>query len=157
MELTRDQMQFIDDFAAQWERAGANVAQGRVLALLYIVPGGEATAIDIVEALGISRGAASQVTRQLIQMHFVQRRSRPGDRRDWFRISPNPFGEAARAERQHIQPFIDLFRRGLALHTTSSPEDTRALANSIAFLQDYDAAIGDFLASWRPPDELEHP
>jgi DNA-binding transcriptional regulator GbsR (MarR family) len=157
VDLTRDQWQFIDDFAAQWERVGANVTQGRVLALLYVAPQGEMTASDLVETLGISRGAVSQITRQLIQLRMVQRVSRAGDRRDWFRVAPNPFGEAARSERAQIQTFIDLFRRGLQIHAASPPEHTRALTNSIAFLQAYEAALGTFLASWRAPDEPEPP
>lgn len=157
MELSVDHRQFIDDFAAQWERVGANLAQGRVLALLYVVPQSEATATDIAETLGISRGAVSQITRQLIQLRMAQRVARPGDRRDWFRISPNPFGEASRSERAQIQVFIALFQRGLVLHNTSPPEQNRALTNSIAFLQAYDAALGAFLDSWNPPANSETP
>jgi DNA-binding transcriptional regulator GbsR (MarR family) len=156
-ELPRDQWHFIDDFAAQWERVGANVTQGRVLPLIYLAPQGKVTATDPVETLGVSRGAVSQITRQLIQLRMVQRVSRAGDRRDWFRIAPNLFGEAARAERGQIQTFIELLRRGLEMHATSPPEHQRALTNSIAFLQASEAALGTFLGSWRAPDQPEIP
>lgn len=157
MELTPQQQRFIDDFASLWERFAANPTQGRVIALLYIADAPELTATDIAETLGISRGSVSQVTRQLIMFHLVQRVSHPGDRRDWFRITSNPFGQAARAERAQIGSFIDLFRRGLALHNTSPPERKQALTNSIQFLEDYDAALGAFLETWQPHTESETP
>jgi DNA-binding MarR family transcriptional regulator len=155
MELTPQQQQFVDDFASLWERFGASPSQGRVIALLYIADATELTATDIAETLGISRGSVSQITRQLIMFHFIQRVSHPGDRRDWFRIAANPFGQAARAERAQIGTFLALFRSGLALHSTSPPERQRAFVNSIQFLEDYDAALGDFLESWQPATESE--
>ncbi len=157
IHITAQQRDFIDDFAALWERFAINPTQGRVLALLYIADRPELTAAEIAEALGISRGSVSQITRQLIQFHMVQRISRPGDRRDYFRVSGNPFGEAARAERAQIGTFIDLFQRGLNLHNTSPPERKRALRNSIAFLKDYDATLGAFLTTWEPPRDSEQP
>jgi hypothetical protein len=45
--------------------------------------------------------------------------------------------------------------RGLNLHSTSPPGRQRAFTNSIAFLEDYDAALGSFLESWNPPNESE--
>jgi DNA-binding MarR family transcriptional regulator len=155
MEITPQQQQFIDDFASLWERFTVSGAQGRVLALLYIADAPELTASDIAATLGISRGSVSQITRQLIQFHMVQRVSHPGDRRDWFRVAGNPFGQAARSEHAEIGVFLNLFRRGLALHDDSPPERQRALVNSIQFLEDYDAALGDFLENWQPHTESE--
>lgn len=157
MELTTRQREFIDDFAALWERSGGNVAQARILALLYIADEPELTATDITGALGISRGTVSQTTRQLIQLRLIQRVSRPGDRRDFYRVVSNPFGSTASSERTQIGAFIDIFRRGLSLHNTSPPERKRALINSIAFLEAYDAALGSFLETWTPPNHPESP
>lgn len=157
MELSPAQQRFVDDFASLWERFAASPAQGRVLALLFIADAPELTAGEIAETLGISRGSVSQITRSLIQLHIVQRVSHPGDRRDWFRVADNPFGQAARAERAQIGTFLNLFRRGLALHAESPPERQHALANSIQFLEDYDAALGHFLERWRPRTEESEP
>ena len=155
MDLTPQQQDFVDDFAAMWERFGANTAQGRILALLYIADEPVLSATDIAEALGLSRGSVSQHTRQLVRFRIIQRVSKPGERRDYFRVAANPFGEAARSERAQIGTFIDLFQRGLNLHNTSPPHRKRALINSIAFLEDYDAALGAFLDSWKPPTDTE--
>lgn len=150
MELTPPQQRFIDDFASLWERFAVTGSQGRVLALLYIADEPALTAGDIAAALGISRGSVSQITRQLIQFHMVQRVSKPGDRRDWFRVAANPFGQAARSERAEIGTFLQLFRRGLAIHDASPPDRRDALVNSIQFLEDYDAALGEFIENWQP-------
>lgn len=155
MNLSAQQHAFIDDFAALWDQVGGKPVQGRVLALLYIANQSELSASDIGDTLGISRGSVSQTTRQLTQIRLIQRVSKPGDRRDWYRVSPNAWSEAARAERSQIAPFLDLMHRGLNLHNTSPPERQRALINSIAFLMDYDAALGSFLESWKPPNESD--
>ena len=155
MSLSPEQREFIDDFVALWDQFGGNPAQGRILALLYVSERAELAATDIVEALGISRGSVSQTTRQLVQLRLVQRISKPGDRRDFYRVDPNAWSEAARAERARIGTFLNVLRRGLTVHNTSPPERQRPLINSIAFLEDYDAALGAFLESWKPRKEME--
>jgi len=155
MNLTQHQHDFIDDFGALWEQFAANPSQGRVLALLYIADEPELSANDIADALGISRGSVSHHTRQLAMFRIIQRVSKPGDRRDYFRVASNPFGEAARLERAQLGTFINLFERGLNLHNTSPPERQRALVNSIAFLRDYDAALGEFLENWKPRNDKD--
>lgn len=157
MQLSDRQWAFIDDFGAMWDRFGASAAQGRILALLYATGEPELSANDIMEALGISRGAVSQHTRMLVTLHIIQRVSKPGDRRDWFRVAANPFGQAVRTERAMFGTFEDLLQRGLALHNTSPPERKRALTNSLAFLKDYQAALGTFLDTWEPPEDMETP
>lgn len=156
MDLSPQQQAFIDDFASLWDQFGANNTQGRVLALLYIADDIELSANDIASALGISRGSVSQNTRQLAMFRIIQRVTRPGDRRDYFRLAASPFGEAAKMERALLGTFVNLFQRGLDLHNTSPPERQRALKNSIAFMKDYDAALGDFLENWKPPDDMEN-
>lgn len=155
MTIDAQQREFIDDFVALWDQFGGNSAQGRVLALLYVSEHAELTATDIVEALGISRGSVSQTTRQLVQLRLIQRVSKPGDRRDYYRVDPNAWSEAARAERTRIGPFLNVLQRGLRIHNTSPPERQRPLINSIAFLEDYDAALGAFLDNWKPRRDLE--
>src|SRR5690606_325029 len=96
MELDPHQRDFIDDFASLWDQLGGVAIQGRMVALLYISDQAELTAPDIAEALGVSRGTVSQVTRELVRMRLIQRVSRPGDRRDYFRVNPNAWYEASR-------------------------------------------------------------
>lgn len=155
MSLTSEQREFIDDFSALWDQFGGNPAQGRILALLYVSERAEMNATEIVEALGISRGSVSQTTRQLVQLRLVQRVSKPGDRRDYYRVDPNAWSEAARADRTRIGPFLKVLRRGITIHSTSPPDRQRPLINSIAFLEDYDAALGAFLETWKPRKEME--
>lgn len=157
MELNQHQRDFVDDFGASWDQFGGQPLQGRMLALLYIADDSELSASDIVDALGISRGSVSQTTRQLIQLRLIQRISRSGERRDYYRVTPNAWAETARTQRAQIAPFLDLLRRGLNLHNTSPPERRQTLGNSIAFLEDYDQALASFLDNWSPPDDLEHP
>lgn len=157
MKLNEQQREFINDFAAAWDQFGGQQLQGRILALLYVAEDPELGANDIVEALGVSRGSVSQTTRQLIQLRLIQRVSRPGERRDFYRAGANAWAEAARSERARLGPFLDLLQRGLNLHNTSPPERHRPITNAIAFLEDYDEALRSFLEQWSPPDDPENP
>lgn len=155
MELDPHQRDFIDDFASLWDQLGGVAIQGRMVALLYISDQAELTAPDIAEALGVSRGTVSQVTRELVRMRLIQRVSRPGDRRDYFRVNPNAWYEASRSRLVESTSFLELLHRGIRVRVAGSPEGSRALVNAARFLEDYSAAMAEFLRTWKPPNDVE--
>jgi DNA-binding MarR family transcriptional regulator len=89
--------------AAEWERVDSQTAQfiermgmlteedglpriaGRIFAYLLVTPE-ECSLDDIATALGVSRASVSTDARRLAQMGLVERRGRPGDRRDYYSI-----------------------------------------------------------------------
>ena len=150
MQLAPRQREFIDDFAALWDQLGGVSIQGRVLALLYIAEMDELTAPDIVAALGVSRGTVSQVTRDLIRMRLIQRVSRSGDRRDYFRVNPNAWHEASRSRLAESTALLEILNRGIHIRGDDSPQSRRALINASNFLEDYSAAMAEFLRTWKP-------
>ena len=63
---------------------------GRIFGYLLLNPG-ECSLEDLSSALGVSRASVSNDARRLAQMGLLERRSRPGDRRDYYSISPDAF------------------------------------------------------------------
>src|SRR5690606_31921776 len=101
------------------------------------------------------RGTVSQVTRELVRMRLIQRVSRPGDRRDYFRVNPNAWYEASRNRLVESTSFLELLHRGIRVRVAGSPEGSRALVNAARFLEDYSAAMAEFLRTWKPPNDVE--
>lgn len=76
---------------------------GRIFGYLLLTPG-EVSLEDLASALGVSRASVSTDTRRLTQIGLLERRTRPGDRRDYYIISPDAF-------RHSIEHRIDNLRR----------------------------------------------
>jgi DNA-binding transcriptional regulator GbsR (MarR family) len=81
---------FVERFAVAKEGDGLPRIAGRIFGLL--LTGERDLSLDeIAKELGASKGSASVNTRLLEQSGFIERVSRPGDRRDYYRISPDLF------------------------------------------------------------------
>lgn len=77
--------------AAMMTAAGMPRMPARVMMALVAAPDGGYTAAQLAERLGISPAAVSGAVRYLQQLHFIQRRSRPGDRRDRYEFVHDTF------------------------------------------------------------------
>ena len=81
---------FVERFAIAQEGDGLPRIAGRIFGLL--LTGERDLSLDeIAHELGASKGSASVNTRLLEQRGFIERISRPGDRRDYYRIMPDLF------------------------------------------------------------------
>lgn len=81
---------FVEKFALAQEGDGLPRIAGRIFGLLLI--GERELSLDeITNELGASKGSASVNTRLLEQRGYIERISHPGDRRDYYRITPDLF------------------------------------------------------------------
>src|SRR6478672_12252614 len=81
---------FVERVAIAQEGDGLPRIAGRIFGLL--LTGERDLSLDeIANQLGASKGSASVNTRLLEQNGFIERVSKPGDRRDYYRISPDLF------------------------------------------------------------------
>ncbi len=95
--------QFIERMGLMTEADGLPRIAGRIFGYLLLTPG-ECSLEDLASALGVSRASVSNDARRLAQMGLLERRSRPGDRRDYYSLSPDAF-------RRSIEARIDSMRR----------------------------------------------
>ena len=98
---------FIERMGLMTEADGLPRIAGRIFAYLLLTPG-ECSLEDLAAALGVSRASVSNDARRLARMGLLERRSRPGDRRDYYLIAPDGF-------RRSIEDRIDVLRRFQAL------------------------------------------
>ena len=77
--------------AAMMTAAGMPRMPARVMMALVAAPAGGETAAALGERLGVSAAAVSGAVRYLQQLHLIQRRSRPGDRRDRYELVHDTF------------------------------------------------------------------
>ncbi len=95
---------------------------GRVLGVLLTSHPPERSAAELAEELGASRGSISQSTRMLVQMGMVRRLSRPGERRDYFRMQPHAWQETTQQQMALIGTFQEMAERGLRMLNSDDPE-----------------------------------
>ena len=81
---------FVERFAVAKEADGLPRIAGRIFGLLLTAER-DLSLDEIAKELGASKGSASVNTRLLEQSGFIERVSRPGDRRDYYSISPDLF------------------------------------------------------------------
>lgn len=80
--------QYIERMGLLWETEGLPRIAGRILGYLLLAPDARTTD-DMALALGVSRASVNTDARRLERLGFVERNSRPGDRRDYYVIAPN--------------------------------------------------------------------
>ena len=114
--------EYVEEVGLMLEQSGMQRMEGRVLGALLLADPAEQSAEELMETLQASRGSISTATRHLIQVGFVERVSKPGERRDYFRNKPGAFVEMARRGTEQLRQFRSLAERGLALLESDDPD-----------------------------------
>jgi DNA-binding transcriptional regulator GbsR (MarR family) len=135
--LDEDRERYVEDFGILFGQFGLPRMVGRVLGVLLVSDPPERSAEELAEALRASRGSISSATRSLVQMGLVERRSRPGERRDYFRIRPGAWRELMHRELEALSTFRRIAERGLGLMQAGEPESGERLRE-----------MRDFYAYW---------
>ena len=146
--LDEDRRSYVEEFGLLFEQFGLPRMFGRVLGALMVAEPPERSAEELAEELGASRGSISSATRSLIQMSLVQRLSRPGERRDYFRVKPGAWHEIMRRELEAIGGFREIAERGLQLLGTRDPSARRNLEEMRDFYAYWEKEMPAVLERW---------
>lgn len=103
---------FVERFALAKEGDGLPRIAGRIFGLL-LTGESDLSLDEIAKELGASKGSASVNTRLLEQQGFIERVSKPGDRRDYYRISPDLFERTMRERLARWHRLHDVLMYGL--------------------------------------------
>jgi DNA-binding transcriptional regulator GbsR (MarR family) len=122
-----DRERYVEDFGVLFGQFGLPRMVGRVLGALLVSDPPERSAEELAEVLRASRGSISSATRSLVQMGLVERRARPGERRDYFRVKPGAWRELMHRELEALSTFRRMAERGLGLMDSGDPEAKRGL------------------------------
>jgi DNA-binding transcriptional regulator GbsR (MarR family) len=136
---TRTQ-QFIERMGLISEADGLPRIAGRIFGLLLLTPG-ECSLDEIAESLGVSRASVSTDARRLTEMGLLERRSRPGDRRDYYGVAPSSFRNLVESRIRTMQRFHELLEEGRRLPVASPAVQSR--------LAEWDQGHEDVIGAFR--------
>lgn len=119
--------------AAVMTAAGMPRMPARVMMALVAAPDGGYTAAELGERLGVSAAAVSGAVRYLQQLHFIQRRSRPGDRRDRYELVHDTFYGSVASNAPVYERMAEQIDRIAAEHADDPGAHRRALEMSSFF------------------------
>lgn len=139
---------YVEDFGLLFERVGGSRMVGRVLGALLISDRPERTAEELAGELRASRGSISQATRTLVDLGLVRRLTRPGERRDFFRVNPDAWWETTRQQMASIGAFQEMAARGLQVLGSEDPDARRGLEEMRDFYDFWEEELTVVLRRW---------
>jgi hypothetical protein len=104
---------------------------GRVIGWLMICDPPAQTAGQIAEALRASKGSISTTTRMLLRVGLIERVVKPGERRDYFRMSDDGWDQSVMQQLASVTALLPLLRQGAALIAEAPPERRARIDNII--------------------------
>jgi DNA-binding MarR family transcriptional regulator len=84
---------------------------GRIIGVLLLAEG-PYSLDELAEVLQVSKASVSTNARSLERIGLVERSSEPGDRRDYYQISDNPWAQMFALARRRIQSTHDVLAAG---------------------------------------------
>jgi predicted transcriptional regulator len=142
----------IEDFGLFLENSGLPRIVGRVYGALLITDEAALGLDALSEQLGISKASASTAARQLHGFQIIEKISLPGDRRDYYRVSPDAHAQYLQMSLGSALRFAKLLQAAAHLGDLSPP--ARAKLERIEHLYEaLSATIEAFFETYRfdPP------
>ncbi len=147
-QLSPGMLEFIESMGRYFEQYGISRIGGRILGLLTVAE--RPLSLDeIATQLQVSRASVSTNLRLATASDLAELVTFPGDRRDYYRMIDDAWGQALRAEVKAFPPLRRIAEHGLA---ALSPDDTRAraqLEEMIAFCDFAAEEWGGLLDRWQ--------
>ncbi len=146
--VTRSELTFVEEVAVAFEQGGLPRMAGRIIGWLLICDPPEQTSDQLAQVLQASKGSISSSTRLLVPSGLVERRSHPGERRDYFRLRNEAWAELVRGRLDQVTAFRDLTARGLTLLADEPPARRARLEEVGRFYAWLDEQFTALWATW---------
>lgn len=117
---------FIERMGMLTEEDGLPRIAGRIFGLLLVTPG-DLSLDEMAERLGVSKASVSNDARRLEAKGLLERRTHPGDRRDYYTIAPDAFAYSIEARLERMRRFREVLEGAREL-AQGSPEVEQRLA-----------------------------
>ncbi len=143
------ELQFVEAVALGLEQQGLVRMAGRVIGWLLICDPPEQTFNQLVAVLRASKGSISSVMQFLVTGGLVERFSRPGERRDYYRVQPGTWVDLARRQTSHYSAFVALTEQGLRLLDGAPAERRERLQEMHDFYDWLDRELPALWARWQ--------
>lgn len=124
--MTDDVLEWVERVAMFCaEEYGVPPIAGRVLGWLMICDPPEQSAGQIAEAIGASKASLATNMRVLTDAKFVRRRTRPGERTNYYRVADDAWETVIRRRLATLVEFRDIAADGMALAGQDTPRAER--------------------------------
>lgn len=144
--LTEAQRKLVERFGVLADRAGMSRIAGRILGLLLQSPT-DLSLDEIVQQLSVSRASVSTEARRLLDAGIVERVGRPGDRKDYYQVSPKHFLHDLEHRFASLQEFVALLAE--AQRESSDPLVAGRLAQAVRAHAEIMELVKVTIARWR--------
>ncbi|HEX7003752.1 MAG TPA: MarR family transcriptional regulator [Trueperaceae bacterium] len=147
--------QFIEEMGQLLASFGIPHMAGRILAALLVATPAEQSAEQLAETLQASRGSISTMTRLLEAPGIIERVRKPGDRRTYYRNTPDGWHRAMEREAASMSTLRALAEKGLALMEGESAAARRGIEESVEFFRFWEREMDAVLDRWLASREEE--
>jgi len=152
MELNQKTREFIEKMGLMFEHAGSTRTHGRMMALM-LVTDNPLSLDEMAQRLQISKASLSTNARLAVQIGMARRVSRPGDRKDYYEMTPASFESMVAHRLQAIDVFIHLADDGLAAIETDNATARIRLEKMKEFYQFFLGELEGSLARWHEQEK----
>lgn len=139
---------FIEEMGQILTSFGMPNMAGRILAALLVATPPEQSAAELADTLQASRGSISTMTRLLEAPGLIQRVRKPGDRKIYYRNTPDAWYQAMRSEAASMRAMRALAQRGAELMRHERDEARRGIEDTLEFLDFWEREMDAVLARW---------
>lgn len=151
-EPTPAKQRYIEEMGLAMAAFGLPRMWGRIFGALLVADPPEQTAEELAATLKASRGSISTATRMLEQVRLIERVSKPGQRKDYFRHKPGAWHHEAQQLIAGISRFRELAERGLVLLDGSHPEVKCGLIEMRDYFAYWERVFPRIVAEWQAAD-----
>ena len=130
------------------EAQGLPRMAGRILGALLVADPPEQTADQLAATLHASRSSISTMTRLLERTGLIDRVSRPGDRRLYYRNRPDAWHQRTLAALDPIRHMRALAEEGLRLMNGAPPETLQGLEDMYRFYAYWEREMPRMIDAW---------
>ncbi len=155
MELNKQTRDFIEKLGLTFERMHSTRTAGRMMGLLLVADRPLSLA-EMAELLHASKASMSTNARTAEQTGMAHRVSLPGDRRDYYELTPSSFEQMVVHRIQAIHQFIHLADEG---KSAVGDDNSVARTRFETMKEFYEFFLGELEASldhWRDRDHNRH-
>ncbi len=141
-ELNADTQAFVEQMGLMMDRAGGARTLGRLFGLLLAAQQPLSLG-DMATLLQVSKASISTNARRCQQVGLVHRVSKPGDRRDYYEITPGSFSRMLDARVAGVLEMVRLAQLGL----TAIEADNQPARARLEEMRDFYTFVGDEMKS----------
>src|SRR5581483_4050079 len=145
--LSPGMLQFIESMGLYFEQYGIARIGGRILGLL-IIADRPLSLDEIATLLQVSRASVSTNLRLVISVDLAELVTFPGDRRDYYRMADDPWGQGIRAELKAYPPLRRIAENALAALRSDDAVARERLEEMTDFCDFVSGEWNGFLERW---------